>query len=111
MSNIKYTNLKLFTSASNEKGLMDIDEAIDKAISDGATSLALTDVNSMSFAIQFYQACQKKKIKPIIGVQLSVRNIEIFHGKEIYNTYNVTLLAKNQNGYKNIIKLITLVNS
>ena len=49
--------------------------------------------------LKFYQKAKKIGIKPIIGLELPIFN------KDEQNIFNLTLLAKNYNGYKNLVKL------
>ena len=64
----------------------------------GYSSLAITDINNMFGVYEFYLACKNNNIKPIIGM-------EIKDDQE-----NFILIAKNNDGYKNLIKLATIVS-
>jgi DNA polymerase-3 subunit alpha len=72
-------------------------------------SLALTDAGSMYGAIEFYKTCVKEEIKPIIGVDfyVSARTRLDKQGGIDNRRSRLVLLAKNDVGYKNIIKLVT----
>ncbi len=73
------------------------------------TALALTDNGNMYGTVEFYQTCLKKEIKPIIGVDFYVA-LRTRHDKQsgIDNKRSrLVLLAKNNDGYKNLIKLVT----
>lgn len=86
-----------------------IPELVEKAKKDGMPALALTDNGNLYGAIEFYQKCLDAEIKPIIGVDFYV-SIRSRHDKEprIDNQrHRLVLLAKNLNGYKNLIKLVT----
>jgi len=75
----------------------------------GMTALALTDAGNMYGAIEFYQKCKKAEIKPILGVDFYVAS-RTRHDKQggIDNRrFRLVLLAKNETGYKNLIKLVT----
>ena len=65
------TSLQVKTSYSILSSLIKIDELIEKAKNYGYSSLAITDVNNMFGAYEFYLACQKKKIKPIMGLEVN----------------------------------------
>lgn len=72
-------------------------------------ALALTDHGAMYGSIEFYQECKKNDIKPILGCEVYVAN-RSRHQKEpnVDNRrYHLTLLAKNNAGYNNLIKLTT----
>jgi DNA polymerase-3 subunit alpha len=86
-----------------------IDELVKAAKNDGMEALALTDAGNMYGAIEFYQACEKAGIKPIIGVDAYVAT-RTRHDKEAgidNKRYRVVLLAKNKTGFTHILKLVT----
>src|SRR3990167_4866446 len=76
---------------------------------DGMTAIALTDHGAMYGAIEFYMECVKNGIKPIIGVEAYVANRSRFQKESHVDNkrYHLTLLAKNNTGYQNLIKLTT----
>ena len=76
----------------------------------GMKAMAITDHGVMYGAIDFYKACKKEGIKPIIGCEVYVAP-RSRHDKEpnIDNKYNhLILLAKDQQGYKNLSKLVSI---
>ncbi|MBP3255993.1 MAG: DNA polymerase III subunit alpha [Clostridia bacterium] len=76
----------------------------------GMDSIALTDHGVMFGVIDFYKACKANDIKPIIGCEVYVAP-RTRHDKEpgIDNNYNhLILLAKNNEGYKNLSKMVSL---
>ncbi len=75
-------------------------------------SLALTDAGNLYGAIEFYKACKKKEIKPVLGVDFYVavrKRTDMQAGIDNRRT-RLVLLAKNYEGYKNLIKLVTISN-
>ncbi|MBI2109513.1 MAG: DNA polymerase III subunit alpha [Parcubacteria group bacterium] len=91
-------------------GLSKITEMVSLTKSYGMPALALTDHGALYGAIQFYKECKKAGIKPIIGVEAYIAK-RTRHDKQpgIDNKrFHLTLLAKNNTGYKNLIKLVTL---
>lgn len=84
-------------------------ELVKKAKEDGMSSLALTDNGNMYGAIQFYKECKKNDVKPIIGVDLYVAPRTRFDKEsQVDNRWSrLVLLAENEEGYKNLIKLVT----
>ncbi len=76
----------------------------------GMDSIAITDHGVMYGVIDFYKACKKEGIKPIIGCEVYVAprsRIDKEPGKD--NKYNhLILLAKNNEGYKNLSKLVSI---
>jgi len=83
------------------------------AKADGQTSLAITDAGAMYGVIDFYQACHKEGIKPIIGLDAFLAP-RTRHDKEHpidRPRSRLVLLAKTFKGYQNLIKLVTLSNT
>ena len=94
-----FVHLNLHTEYSLSEGVNSIDSFLTRAKELGMTSLAVTDYANMFCAVEFYQKAKKMGIKPIIGLELPIFN------KDEQNIFNLTLLAKNYNGYKNLVKL------
>lgn len=95
---MSFIHLKTETEFSINQGLNRIEEIVNKAEKDKMGALAITDLNGMFGSISFYKTCREKGIKPIIGLDVTV---EQNNGE----FYQLTLLAKNKNGYKNLIFL------
>lgn len=76
----------------------------------GMKAMAITDHGVMYGAIDFYKACQKEGIKPIIGCEVYVAPRSRFDKEpNVDNHYNhLILLAKNSQGYQNLSKLVSL---
>lgn len=109
MSDKPFTHLHTHSHYSLLQALPQIGALVKAAKSDGQTALALTDAGALYGAIEFYQKCQKEGIKPIIGVDTYVAartRHDKEHGKD-NRSARIVLLAKNINGYKNLIKLVT----
>lgn len=107
--NIRFVHLHTHTHYSLLDGLSKVDDLVKLAEKDGMPAMAITDHGAMYGVIDFYQACQKAGIKPIIGVEAYIAN-RTRYDKEpgIDNKrFHLTLLAKNMEGYKNLIKLTT----
>ena len=94
-----FVHLNLHTEYSLSEGVNSIDSFLARAKELGMTSLAVTDYANMFCAVEFYQKAKKIGIKPIIGLELPIFN------KDEQNIFSLTLLAKNYNGYKNLVKL------
>ena len=76
-------------------------------------ALALTDHGNMFGAIEFYKTCLKAGIKPIIGVEAYVaprsrKEKSTQKGTMADTSYHLVLLAKNVQGYKNLMRLVSL---
>ncbi|OIO29386.1 DNA polymerase III subunit alpha [Candidatus Nomurabacteria bacterium CG10_big_fil_rev_8_21_14_0_10_03_31_7] len=95
-------------------GLSKLKDLVSLAKKYKMPAIAVTDHGNMYGAIEFYKLAKKEGIKPILGVEAYItagsrkdRNVETNGGKRYYH---LTLLAKNLQGYKNLIKLVTLSN-
>jgi len=87
-------------------------ELASAAKADGQTSLAITDNGAMYGVIDFYKACTKEGIKPIIGLDAHLAP-RTRHDKDAQidkPRARLVLLAKTFVGYQNLIKLVTLSN-
>ncbi len=87
--------------------------AVKKAAKLGMPGLAITDHGVMFGAVDFYLECQKAGIKPIIGCEVYVAPDS--HLKKSATTkqesnYHFTLLAQNEQGYKNLMKLVSIAH-
>ena len=98
MTQMIYTPLQLKTSYTLLSSLIRIPTLIKRAKSLGYQALAITDHNNMFGVPSFYQECKKNNIKPVIGLELEVED------------KNILLYAMNNQGYKNLIKLSTIVS-
>ncbi|MBC7473634.1 MAG: DNA polymerase III subunit alpha, partial [Candidatus Sericytochromatia bacterium] len=83
-----------------------VKDIVKTAVETGMTAIALTDHNVMYGAIDFYKKAKSADIKPIIGYEAFVSNNPIAE-KKSKDVSNIVLLAKNEKGYKNIIKLVS----
>ena len=109
-----YTHLHVHTEYSLLDGTAKITELIAKAKDMGMTSLAITDHGAMHGVIDFYKAAHKQGIKPILGCEVYVatgNSEDARHDKtksEGYAYTHLVLLAENNEGYHNLIKLVSL---
>jgi len=105
----KFTHLHVHTEYSLLDGLSKIDELMAKALELGMDSLAITDHGVMYGVHKFYLAAKEFGLKPIIGVETYVAPRSRFDKEAKIDTdrNHLILLAKNQKGFKNLIKLVT----
>jgi DNA polymerase-3 subunit alpha len=104
-----FVHLHTHSHFSLLQGLSKIPDLVSKAKEFGMDALALTDYGSMYGSIEFYKTCKKEGIKPIIGVDayMAFRTMEQKdHGID-NKRYPFTLLASNEQGYKNLMKVVT----
>ena len=106
---MRFTHLHCHSHYSLLDGLSKIDPLVERAKELGMESLAITDHGTMYGAIEFYNKCREQKIKPIIGMEayISPRGMTDKEGKIDSDYFHLTLLAQNEAGYKNLIKITT----
>lgn len=103
----KFTHLHVHTHYSLLDGLGKIDDLLDRAKEMGMDSLAITDHGVMYGAPEFYDKAKQRGIKPIIGCEFYVapNGMENKQPKVDEDRYHLILLAKNDVGYKKLMKL------
>ena len=107
---MSFTHLHVHTEYSLLDGACRIRDAVKKAKESGMNSLAITDHGVMYGVVEFYKECKKEGIKPIVGCEVYVAP-RTRHGrdKNLDSKYNhLVLLCKNETGYKNLIKMVSL---
>ena len=113
MSHADFVHLHLHTEYSLLDGACRLDRLVDKAHELKFPALAITDHGAMHGVIDFYKAAREKGIKPIIGCEVYVapgsrlekKTGSAGGGRDVY--HHLGLLAKDETGYKNLIKLTT----
>lgn len=109
----EFVHLHNHTHYSLLDGACTPEQLIKAAVADGQKAIALTDHGVMFGSMEFYKKAKKAGIKPIIGCEAYVANGSRFDkdlGKgstRRKNYYHLVLLAKNDIGYRNLIKLTT----
>ena len=115
-----FVHLHVHTYYSILDGQSSIKKLVNKAIDDGMKGMAITDHGDMFGIKEFHDICmgvnkQRKKdgldpFKPIFGCEMYVArrgDKSLKETKEDLGGYHLIVLAKNQNGYKNLIKLVS----
>lgn len=105
----KFIHLHTHSHYSLLTALPKINELIEYAVKDKMPALALTDNGNLYGAIEFYKECKKAGIKPIIGIDgyVAVRSRFDKEAKIDNKRSRLVLLAKDNVGYKNLLKLVT----
>ncbi len=105
-----FVHIHNHTEYSLLDGANRIPELVARAKELEMPSLAITDHGVMFGVMEFTFECQKKGIKPIIGMEAYVapRGIHVKQGREEKQTYHMVLLAKDLEGYHNLCKLHTV---
>ncbi len=105
-----FVHLHVHSEFSLLDGAIRIEDLPKRAKELGMSAIALTDHGVMYGAIDFYKACKKEGIKPIIGSEVYVAPRSRFDKEPgTDNKYNhLILLAKNNEGYKNLSKLVSI---
>lgn len=106
---MSFVHLHNHSNYSLLDGLSRLDEMVAKAKKLGMPALALTDHGNLYGAIEFYKACEKAGIKPIIGVEAYVAMRTRFDKEPNVDSrrYHLTLLAKNKVGYQNLLRMVS----
>ena len=103
-----FTHLHVHTEYSLLDGACRISEIASAAKRKGFTSLAVTDHGVMYGVIDFYRACQKEGVHPVIGCEVYVAPKSRFDKNPYERYYHMVLLCENNTGYQNLIKLVSL---
>ncbi len=104
-----FVHLHLHSEYSLLDGACRIKELVLRVKELGQTAVAVTDHGNMFAAVEFYNACKAEGIKPIIGCEVYVapRTRNDKQGR-IDSPYHLILLCENEEGYRNLIKLVSL---
>src|SRR3990170_1043437 len=103
-----FAHLHLHTEYSLLDGLSRIPALMDRAQELGQEAIALTDHGVLYGAIQFYKEAKSRGIKPIVGVEAYIAR-DSRHTREPNDKqpYHMTLLARNEAGYRNLVAAVT----
>ncbi|WP_448605044.1 DNA polymerase III subunit alpha [Thermoleptolyngbya sp.] len=106
---MSFVGLHIHSDYSLLDGASQLDQLVDRAIELGMPAIALTDHGVMYGAIEILKVCKKRDnaVKPIIGNEMYVINGDITK-QERRPRYHQVVLAKNTQGYKNLVKLTTI---
>jgi DNA polymerase III subunit alpha len=107
---MSFVGLHTHSDYSLLDGASQIPDLVDRAVELGMPAIAVTDHGVMYGAIELLKVCRNKGIKPIIGNEMYVINgdIEEKEKSKRFKKYHQVVLAKNNQGYKNLVKLTTV---
>lgn len=105
----RFIHLHTHSHYSLLNALPKIDDLLDEAKKNNMSALALTDAGNLYGAIEFYKTAKKKGVKPIMGVDfyVAMRTRKDMQAGIDNRRTRLVLLAKNHDGFKNLIKLVT----
>ena len=108
-----FVHLHTHSDYSILDGAVTISKLVERSVELGMPAVALTDHGNMFGAIEFYQEARKAGIKPIIGQEFYVapgsrfkKEVSRDSGEEV--AYHLILLAKDNAGYRNLMKLSSI---
>ncbi|MFA6007647.1 MAG: DNA polymerase III subunit alpha [Candidatus Shapirobacteria bacterium] len=106
---MSFVHLHTHTEYSLLDGLSKIKKLVALVKEQGSNACAITDHGNMYGAIEFYKACQKAEIKPIIGCEVyTCQGSRTEKSSQNRKNNHLILLAKNDLGYKNLMKLVSV---
>lgn len=103
---MSFVPLQVLSSYSLLKSTSQIKQLVASAKDRGYTALAITDENILYGAFDFYNESIKQGIKPVIGMTLVLPSSAISEGNQ-----RLVLLAKNYEGYRNLMKITTTIQT
>ena len=108
--NDRFVHLHVHTEYSLLDGAIRIKDLVSRTKEWGMDAVAITDHGVMFGAIEFYYECEKEGIKPIIGCEVYVDPKGHTRREGQGGNYHLLLLAQDNDGYKNLVKLVSVAN-
>jgi len=105
---MSFVGLHTHSDYSLLDGASQIPELVDRVVELGMPAIALTDHGVMYGAIELIKVCRSKNVKPIIGNEMYVVEGDIEKQEKRRKKYHQIVLAKDTQGYKNLVKLTTI---
>jgi len=104
-----FVHLHVHSEYSLLDGACRLKDLARRAREEGMPAVAITDHGVLYGAIEFYEACVSEGVKPIIGCEVYITPDGYKNkGNKNQILYHLTILAKNEVGYKNLMKLVTI---
>ncbi|MCH7806911.1 MAG: DNA polymerase III subunit alpha [Proteobacteria bacterium] len=109
MENPKFVHLSLHSAYSLAEGAIHIKDLADWALNNNMPAVALTDTNNLFGALEFSETLKEEGIQPIVGCTLSLSTRYFKAGPQggRIPSHKIRLLAKDQAGYKNLLKIVS----
>jgi DNA polymerase-3 subunit alpha len=98
----QFIHLRLHSEYSISDGLVRLDDAVQRAVTDAMPALALTDLANVFGLVKFYQAARQKGVKPIVGCDVWITNE---HDRD--KPYRLLLLCQDRAGYLRLCDLLS----
>src|SRR5215467_11565380 len=96
----EFVHLRLHTEYSLIDSVVRVPELVESVATSGMSAVAVTDQNNLFAMVKFYRAALARGVKPIIGVDLLVRESD-----ERQPPSRVTLFCQSHSGYRNVTRL------
>lgn len=103
---MSFVHLHVYSAYSLLSSTATVEQLVQDAKKKGFSSIALTDQNVMYGTIAFYKECLQQGLKPIIGL-----TVDVLSERSEGNAYPLVLLAKNNDGYENLLKITSVVQT
>ncbi|MGC8522274.1 MAG: DNA polymerase III subunit alpha, partial [Steroidobacteraceae bacterium] len=97
-----FVHLRLHTEYSLIDSVVRVPELIEAVAGAGMAAVALTDQSNLFAMVKFYRAALARGVKPLIGVDLLIRE-----GGEHHSPSRLTLICQSQSGYRNVTRLVS----
>ncbi len=110
MATNEFVHLHVHSEYSLLDGANRITDLVRSCVADGQRALALTDHGNMFGGVELYEKCRAAEIKPILGCEVYIaRDSRLKPHSKLDNPYtHLTLLARNEEGFRNLIKLASI---
>ncbi|MEH7108176.1 DNA polymerase III subunit alpha [Bacillus sp. JJ1764] len=103
---MSFIHLHVYSAYSLLSSTASVADLVKNAVNKGFKALALTDRNVMYGTVEFYKLCKKYQIKPIIGL-----TVDVVGSKTEQDAFPLVLLAENDNGFRNLLKISSTVQT